>query len=254
MQHQPRRRFGQNFLHERGVIDRIVDAVDPRPGQSIVEIGPGLGALTIPLLARSGSMRAIELDRDLFEPLRAATAAVGRLDLIESDVLQVDFRALAAGGMLRVVGNLPYNLSTPILFHLIAQRAAITDMHLMLQREVVERMAADPGSKVYGRLSVMTQFACRVLPLFVIGPGAFRPAPKVESMIVRLIPHAQPPFPTHPERFEAIVRSAFGQRRKTLRNSLEGLVDEARFKRTDIDPGLRAEALSVEEFARLAAD
>ena len=183
-----KKHLGQNFLHERGVIDKIVQAVDPQPGDAIVEIGPGQGALTFPLLRKHGALTAIEFDRDLHAPLQAAARAHGTLRLIEGDVLGVDFTALAAemapaGGQIRLVGNLPYNLSSPILFHALDHAAAVRDMHFMLQKEVVERMAAGPGSKVYGRLSVMLQAYCAVTPLFIVPPGAFRPAPKVDSAV-----------------------------------------------------------------------
>src|SRR5690606_22518105 len=191
-----KKHLGQNFLHDTGVIDRIVQAIDPQPGDAIVEIGPGQGALTFPLLKKHGYVTAIEFDRDLHAPLQAAARAHGRLHLIEGDVLGVDFTALAAQrgdarGPIRLAGNLPYNLSTTILFHALDHAAAIRDMHFMLQKEVVERMAAGPGSKVYGRLSVMLQAYCAVTPLFVVPPGAFRPAPKVDSAVVRLVPKPQ---------------------------------------------------------------
>ena len=250
--------LGQNFLHDRGVIERIVLAVDPRPGDRIVEIGPGQGALTFPLLRRHGELTAIEFDRDLLQPLAAAAQAHGALSLLNANVLDVDFSALAAGGMpgeglLRLVGNLPYNLSSPILFHALDHAAAIRDMHFMLQKEVVERMAAGPGSKVYGRLSVMLQAYCRVTPLFKVPPGAFRPAPKVDSAVVRLQP--LPPgavVVADRTRFAHVVRAAFGQRRKTLRNALSGVVDATAIEAAGVRPDARAEQLSVADFASLA--
>ena len=178
-----KKHLGQNFLHERGVVDRIVLAIDPRPGDRIVEIGPGQGALTLPLLDRHGALTAIEFDRDLLQPLAAAASTHGELTLVAADVLGVDFTQLAEGGQIRLVGNLPYNLSSPILFHALDHAAAVRDMHFMLQKEVVERMAAAPGNKVYGRLSVMLQAYCTVTPLFTVAPGAFRPAPKVDSAV-----------------------------------------------------------------------
>src|SRR5690606_26001434 len=180
---EAKKSLGQNFLHDRGVIEKIVLAIDPRPGDRIVEIGPGQGALTLPLLDRHGAVTAIEFDRDLLQPLAAAARSHGELTLLNANVLDVDFSALAmqGGGELRLVGNLPYNLSSPILFHALDHAASIRDMHFMLQKEVVERMAVGPGSKVYGRLSVMLQAYCRVTPLFKVPPGAFRPAPKVDS-------------------------------------------------------------------------
>ena len=223
-----KKHLGQNFLHERGVIDKIVLAIDPQPGDRIVEVGPGQGALTFPLLDRHGALTAIEFDRDLLVPLAAAAQAHGELTLLNADVLDVDFSALAAGARIRLVGNLPYNLSSPILFHALDHAAAIHDMHFMLQKEVVERMAAAPGSKVYGRLSVMLQAYCAVTPLFKVPPGAFRPAPKVDSAVVRLLPRQPSEIGIDdPARFAQVVRAAFGQRRKTLRNALSGVADAA---------------------------
>jgi 16S rRNA (adenine1518-N6/adenine1519-N6)-dimethyltransferase len=245
--------LGQHFLHEREVIEKIILAVDPKPGDRLVEIGPGQGAMTFPLLDRHGSLTAIEFDRDLLEPLAAAARVHGELTLIHSDVLDVDFTALADGTPLRLVGNLPYNLSSPILFHALDHAAAIRDMHFMLQKEVVDRMAAGPGSKTYGRLSVMLQAWCEVTALFTVGPGAFRPPPKVDSAVVRLVP--RPPASVgivDPARFAAIVRDAFGQRRKTLRNALSRLCDEATIRAAGLDPQARAEQVPVSGFVRLA--
>ena len=251
--HRAKKHLGQNFLHDRGVVDMIVLAIDPRPGDRIVEIGPGQGALTFPLLDRHGALTAIEFDRDLLHPLADAAQSHGDLTLIAADVLAVDFSALAGDGQIRLVGNLPYNLSSPILFHALDHAAAVRDMHFMLQKEVVERMAAGPGSKVYGRLSVMLQAYCTVTPLFTVPPGAFRPAPKVDSAIVRLVPRAANAIGIHdPRRFADVVRAAFGQRRKTLRNALDGVVDSVTLHTADVDPQLRAEQLAVADFIRLA--
>jgi 16S rRNA (adenine1518-N6/adenine1519-N6)-dimethyltransferase len=252
--------LGQNFLHERGVIEKILLAVDPKPGDRIVEIGPGQGALTLPMLDRHGALTAIEFDRDLLEPLAAAARAHGELTLLHADVLSVDFTALAAAGgpagsdtRLRLVGNLPYNLSSPILFHALDHAPAIRDMHFMLQKEVVDRMAAGPGSKVYGRLSVMLQAECAVTPLFKVAPGAFRPAPKVDSAVVRLVPRpAGAAGIVDRARIAAVVRAAFGQRRKTLRNALGGLLDAAAIEAAGLRPDARAEQVPVEGFVRLA--
>jgi 16S rRNA (adenine1518-N6/adenine1519-N6)-dimethyltransferase len=250
---EAKKHLGQNFLHERGVIGKIVQAIDPQPGDAIVEIGPGQGALTFPLLDRHGALTAIEFDRDLHAPLQAAARAHGELKLIEGDVLEVDFTALAGDGQLRRVGNLPYNLSSPILFHALEHAAAVRDMHFMLQKEVVERMAAPPGGKVYGRLSVMLQAYCTVTSLFTVPPGAFRPAPKVDSAVVRLVPRAPGTIGIRDHaRFAAVVRAAFGQRRKTLRNALSGTVDAEAIVAAGLDPGARAEQLSVADFVRLA--
>jgi 16S rRNA (adenine1518-N6/adenine1519-N6)-dimethyltransferase len=247
--------LGQHFLHERHIIDKMLLAIDPKPGDRFVEIGPGQGALTFPLLDRHGALTAIEYDRDLLAPLTEAAKAHGELSLVHSDVMNVDFTALAAGTPFRLVGNLPYNLSSPILFHALDHAAVIRDMHFMLQKEVVDRMAAGPGSKVYGRLSVMLQAYCRVTSLFKVPPGAFRPPPKVDSAVVRLVP--LPPEQVgivDPKRFADIVRAAFGQRRKTLRNALSTVCDAERIAAAGIDPQARAEQLQVAEFVRLAND
>ncbi len=245
--------LGQHFLHERGVVDKLVMAIDPRPGDRIVEIGPGQGALTFPLLDRHGALTAIEFDRDLLAPLTAAATSHGELTLINSDVMNVDFTALADGIPFRLVGNLPYNLSSPILFHALDHAAVVRDMHFMLQKEVVDRMAAGPGSKVYGRLSVMLQAYCTVTALFMVPPGAFRPPPKVDSAVVRLVPH--PPERVgidDPRRFADIVRAAFGQRRKTLRNALSNVCTADDIVRAGVDPQSRAEQLAVADFIALA--
>lgn len=249
--------LGQHFLHERGVIDKMLLAIDPRPGDVFVEIGPGQGALTFPLLARHGALTAIEFDRDLLVPLAAQARAHGELELVHADVMDVDFTALArevAGdARIRLVGNLPYNLSSPILFHALDHAAAIRDMHFMLQKEVVDRMAAAPGSKVYGRLSVMLQAYCTVTSLFKVPPGAFRPPPKVDSAVVRLVPKPADRIGIDdPKRFAAVVRAAFGQRRKTLRNALGGVCPVEDIEAAGIDPQARAERLDVADFVRLA--
>ena len=248
-----RRRFGQHFLHDPKVIERIVATIDPRPDQALIEIGPGRGALTAPLLQRAGELTAIEIDRDLAGALQARFGAP--LKLIVADVLDVDFTTLRADRKpLRVIGNLPYNISTPLLFYLLAQRAAILDMHFMLQREVVERMVAVPGTKAYGRLTVMLAPWVRVESVLDVGAGAFRPAPKVASAVVRITPFAGPAFPIlSTERFERVVRAAFSQRRKTLRNALKGLVSEEQLRGLAIDPGLRPERLEPRQFALIAA-
>jgi 16S rRNA (adenine1518-N6/adenine1519-N6)-dimethyltransferase len=250
-----RKRFGQHFLHDPGVLARIVGAIDPKPGDRLVEIGPGRGALTLPLLGRCGKLEAIEIDRDLAPVLRAAAAGRGELVVHEADVLEVDFRALHGGGAkLRVCGNLPYNISTPLLFHLLEAREAIADMHFMLQKEVVDRLVAPPGGKTYGRLTVMVAAACAATSLFRVGRGAFQPPPAVDSAVVRLVPHAADPFPLpDPARFARIVAAAFSMRRKTLRNSLRGLVDAAQFSAAGVAAERRPETLAPAEFARLAA-
>ncbi len=251
--HRARKRFGQNFLHDPGTIERIVRAVAPRPGQRIVEIGPGLGALTAPLVEAAGHIDVVEIDRDLVARLRRRFTPE-QVTIHEGDALAFDFRALAGEGeRLRIVGNLPYNISTPLLFHLMEQLDAIESIHCMLQREVVERMAARPGEKSYGRLGVMIQYHCRVTPLFRVGPGAFRPAPKVESAVARLTPHPHPPVEVADEAlFATVVAQAFGQRRKTLRNALRKLLPAERIEAAGIDPGARPETLDLADFAALA--
>lgn len=253
MQHTPRKRFGQNFLHDPLIIGKIVQAINPQPGERLVEIGPGQGAITLPLLQAAGRMDVIELDRDLVEPLAGKCRTSGKLAIHRADALTFDFCTLADGNPLRVVGNLPYNISTPLLFHLLDQYQCIHDMHFMLQKEVVERMAAQPGSRAWGRLGVMLQYRCRVKPLFNIGPGAFDPPPKVESTFVRLDPYDTPPVSVDNETvFSDVVRQAFAQRRKTLRNTLRTLLDADEISAVGIDPGVRAETLGLAEFAALA--
>ena len=252
--HKAKKRFGQNFLHDAGVIQRIIACINPKTGEHLVEIGPGQGAITRELLKRCGRLDAIELDRDLIQPLTASCAELGELNIHSSDALKFDFSQLAKDGRpLRLVGNLPYNISTPILFHLLQYADIIHDMHFMLQKEVVDRMTAGPGSKTYGRLSVMMQTWCQIESLFEIGPGAFRPAPKVDSAIVRLIPHVTPPYAIQdPAHFARLVTSAFAQRRKTLRNSLGKLMDAGQISAAGIDPSLRAERLSLGDFVELS--
>lgn len=251
---KPRKRFGQNFLHDPATIGRILSAVAARPGEHIVEIGPGRGAITTGLLRAAGSLDAIELDRDLIAPLQALCSDLGELRVVSADALKVDFCGLAsAGEKLRVVGNLPYNISTPLLFHLLDQADCIGDMHFLLQKEVVQRMAAGPGSKSYGRLGIMIQVRCRVQSLFMIGPGAFHPPPKVDSALVRLIPHSEPVHDIHdPAAFATLVGHAFAQRRKTLRNTLKPLLNAEAIAACGIDPSARAEQLAITGFARLA--
>jgi len=268
--HIPRKRFGQHFLHDQGILRRIVEAIAPKADDRIVEIGPGEGALTLPLLRAAGHMTAIELDRDLIASLAARARDIGALNIISADVLTVDFGDLAGGpsrpslaygapGLLssntplRVVGNLPYNISTPILFHCLDYTDSIRDMHFMLQKEVVDRMAAPPGSKTYGRLSVMLQLRCTVEPLFKVPPGAFRPPPKVDSAIVRLTPLPAHLLPDADAKLiERLVRAAFGQRRKTLGNALRDLATAKQIDAAGIDPRARAEQLAPSAFVALA--
>ncbi|MCP5195904.1 MAG: 16S rRNA (adenine(1518)-N(6)/adenine(1519)-N(6))-dimethyltransferase RsmA [Gammaproteobacteria bacterium] len=252
--HLPRKRFGQHFLHDPGVIARIIAAIHPLNGERLVEIGPGLGALTQPLLRAAGELDVVELDRDLLEPLRACCAGLGVLRIHAADALEFDFTALRGSGpRLRITGNLPYNISTPLLFHLLEQAEHLHDLHFMLQQEVVERMAANPGDSAYGRLSVMLQYRCRVESLFTVGPEAFHPPPKVQSAIVRLVPRETRSVAIRDERcFAEVVRKAFSQRRKTLRNSLNGLLDARQIQAAGIDPGARPESLDLAAFAALA--
>ncbi|WP_028919187.1 16S rRNA (adenine(1518)-N(6)/adenine(1519)-N(6))-dimethyltransferase RsmA [Pseudoxanthomonas suwonensis] len=251
--HTPKKSLGQNFLHDRSYIERIVQAIDPQPGDRVVEIGPGQGALTLPLLRRHGTLTVIEFDRDLVGPLAAMAEGVGELAIVHRDVLQVDLTALAGGERIKLAGNLPYNISSPILFHALEHAAAIRDMVFMLQKEVVDRMGAGPGSKVYGRLSVMLQAYCTVTPLFVVPPGAFRPAPKVDSAVVRLVPRDPATIAIRDrDRFANVVRAAFGQRRKTLRNALNGVCDAAQFEAAGVAADARAEQIDVAAFIRLA--
>lgn len=248
MKHIARKRFGQHFLTDSAVIDGIVRAIDPRPGEPLVEIGPGLGALTQPLLARCERLTVVELDRDLAERLRRNPA----LQVIESDVLRVDFAGLAqaAGRPLRVVGNLPYNISTPILFHLLPCAAQVADQHFMLQKEVVDRMAAGPGSKAYGRLSVMLQWRYDIESILDVPPEAFDPPPRVDSAVVRMLPWPQPAA-LDPARLEALVAAAFSQRRKLLRHALGRWLETEGYT-GDFDLQRRAEEVPVAEFVALA--
>ncbi|MEF7615411.1 16S rRNA (adenine(1518)-N(6)/adenine(1519)-N(6))-dimethyltransferase RsmA [Aquincola sp. MAHUQ-54] len=249
MKHIARKRFGQHFLSDDIVIDAIVGAIDPRPGEALIEIGPGLGALTLPLRERCAALTVIELDRDLAARLRRQDG----LTVIESDVLKVDFAALGAerGQPLRVVGNLPYNISTPILFHLLGFASAVQDQHFMLQKEVVDRMVAGPGSKAYGRLSVMLQWRYAMESVIDVPPEAFEPPPRVESAVVRMLPHAKPAAVDF-ARLEELVAVAFSQRRKVLRNTLGRWLDERGFTGA-FDLQRRAEEVPVAEFVALAA-
>jgi 16S rRNA (adenine1518-N6/adenine1519-N6)-dimethyltransferase len=250
VKHIPRKRFGQHFLADAAVIDAIVGLIDPRPGQALVEIGPGLGAMTDPLVARCERLTVVELDRDLAARLRKRA----ELQVIESDVLRVDFSALAsaaaAGDRLRIVGNLPYNISTPILFHLLPAAAQVEDQHFMLQKEVVERMAAAPCSKDYGRLSVMLQWRYDIESVLDVPPGAFEPPPRVDSAVVRMLPFPAPPA-VDAALLGELVATAFSQRRKLLRHTL-GKWLEARGFGGSFDTQRRAEEVPVSDFVALA--
>lgn len=252
--HRARKRFGQNFLHDAGVINNILRAVSPREGQRLVEIGPGQGAITEGLLSSGAQLDVIELDHDLHPLLLARFGASPQFTLHKGDALKFDFRALANDGeKLRIVGNLPYNISTPLMFHLIGQSDCVADMHFMLQKEVVQRLAAGAGMNHYGRLGIMVQYHCQVEHLFNVGSGAFTPAPKVDSAIVRLTPHAQLPHPADDVgMLEQVVREAFNQRRKTLRNTLKSMLDAESIEAEGIDPTLRPEQVDLAGFVRLA--
>jgi 16S rRNA (adenine1518-N6/adenine1519-N6)-dimethyltransferase len=249
----PKKQLGQHFLTDRNVIAQILLAVDPRPGERLVEIGPGQGAITLPLLKQHHALTVIEFDRDLITPLAIAAEGLGDLTIVHKDVLLVDFGKLAGDERIRLVGNLPYNISTPILFHVMEHAEGIVDMHFMLQKEVVDRMAAAPGSKVYGRLSVMLQASCEVEPLFDVPPAAFRPPPKVDSAVVRLRPKPAAAIGIRDVKlFERVVREAFGMRRKTLRNALQNVCDAAAIEAAGIRPDLRAEQVEVAGFIKLS--
>lgn len=256
--HRARKRFGQHFLHDSNVVTRIVSAINPQPDDHIVEIGPGLGVLTEALLACVPEMDAVELDRDIIPKLAERCGAIsgthGRLNIHEADALQFDFLTLVKNNKpLRIVGNLPYNISTPLMFHLIEMHTHIRDMHFMLQKEVVDRLAAQPGNKNFGRLSVMMQYHCQVESLFNVPPEAFEPPPKVNSAVVRLVPHSELPVKVKDIRIlEKLVTQAFSQRRKTLRNTLKSMINAEKMEALGINPTRRAETLSLEEFAVLA--
>lgn len=250
--HRARKRFGQNFLHDPGTIQRIIQAIAPQKNEHIIEIGPGKGAITTHLLEQVEKLDVIEIDKDLVAALRTNFGNNQQLTIHETDALQMNFDAFNTND-LRVVGNLPYNISTPILFHLLSFRYCIKDMIFMLQKEVVERICADNGNKQYGRLSVMLQYYFNVESLFVIKPGAFTPSPKVDSAIVRLTPNNSPEETLlDDESFKIIVREAFSQRRKTLRNALKNYLNEEIIQQARIAPENRAENLSVSDFVRLA--
>jgi 16S rRNA (adenine1518-N6/adenine1519-N6)-dimethyltransferase len=250
-----KKRFGQHFLHDPGTIERIVRAVAPRPGDRLVEIGPGRGAITVPLLEAAGAIDVVEIDRDVLPALEARCRGRGELRVHVEDALAFDLRALRGDGPpLRLVGNLPYNISTPLLFRFIEQLDAVSDMHFMLQREVVARMAAAPGGKDYGRLTVMLAPWVHVERLFDIGTGAFSPPPQVVSTFFALRPHASPPFErSDPDCYARVVAAAFSQRRKTLRNSLAALLDAGQIASAGVDPSARPETLEPARFAALAA-
>jgi 16S rRNA (adenine1518-N6/adenine1519-N6)-dimethyltransferase len=274
MKHQARKRFGQNFLQDRQVIERIISVIDPKTDDLLVEIGPGQAALTHPLFFSGAELHLVELDRDLAARLTqqidswrsiwtanpdsatnpgSAAKEESRVQLHVADALKCDFEELLGGRPFRLIGNLPYNISTPLLFHLLQWPDLVRDMHFMLQREVVNRMAAEPGGKTWGKLSVMCQYQCQVTPLFSVPPTAFVPQPRVESTFVRLVPHKTAPVKIKTlKSLDTVVSKAFGQRRKTLRNSLRDTIDAQAIEAAGIDPGLRPEMLTMKQFALLS--
>lgn len=251
---KPRKRFGQNFLQDKNIIQKIIKAIAPKKTDHIVEIGPGLGALTIQLLPILKNMDVIELDRDLVPKLQTACRNLGELNIHQADALRFDFKKLVKNEhLLRIVGNLPYNISTPLIFHLLEQIDCICDMHFMLQKEVAQRLAAKPNNKNYGRLSVMVQYCCRVKELFTVSSHAFYPVPKVESALVYLVPHKKISLPAkNISALEEIVKLAFNQRRKMIQNCLKGSVSKEQFSNLNISPKLRPEQLSVEDFVKIS--
>ena len=252
MEHRPRKRFGQNFLHDANIIARIVDTINPKPEQQLVEIGPGQGALTSVLLERIKHLDVIELDRDLVTLLEKQFPHHEQLTIHSADALRFDYCQLAKE-KIRLIGNLPYNISTPLIFHLLEQRHCIHDMHFMLQKEVVERMAAQPSTRAYGRLTIMVQLFCQVEKLFTVPPGAFNPPPKVDSMIVRLVPYEAPQYEIKNQKLlREIVNQAFSQRRKTIRNALKTMLTEDQIHSVGIEPGARPETIPIQGFVNLA--
>jgi len=256
--HRARKRFGQHFLVDPVIVQQIVQVIHPKAGDHLVEIGPGLGVLTELLVPHVWQLDAVELDRDIIPKLKNKLRSFNNLQIHSADALTFDFCELMQQSAkpqqpLRVVGNLPYNISTPLIFHLIEQIECIADLHFMLQKEVVDRMVAQPNHSAYGKLSVMLQYHCQAEKCFDVPPSAFSPPPKVESSVVRLIPHQQPPVAVGCfADFSSLVSAAFAQRRKTLRNNLKGMLSESQITAANIDPQRRAETLSLQEFAALS--
>ena len=251
--HKARKRFGQNFLHDQYVIDKIVRAIHPVPEDRLVEIGPGIGAITEPLLEAAGRLDVVELDRDLIPILRTKFFNYPDFCIHEGDALKFDFNQIAEQQPLRIVGNLPYNISTPLIFHLLSHHNTVQDMHFMLQKEVVKRMVAGPGSKAFGRLSVMTQYYCHAMPVIDVPPECFKPAPKVDSAVIRLIPKKPEQRSAKSTKLlNTVCLEAFNQRRKTLRNSLSNLLTAEELTSIGIDITLRAESLTLKQFIDIA--
>jgi len=254
MSHKPRKRFGQNFLHDKMIIQRIVNSINPRQDDHVVEIGPGEGALTELVLDKIGRIDVVELDRDLIPLLKIRFVLQDGLSIHQADALKFDFCQLQnSSEKLRIIGNLPYNISTPLLFHLFEHSHCIQDMHFMLQKEVVDRIVAKPGDSAYGRLGVMLQYFCHAEYIFTVKPGAFHPPPKVDSAIVRLVPHEKPPVDIQNfDEFSKLVNFSFTQRRKTLRNILKGKLDSAGIEALGLDPTIRPERLSLADFTNIS--
>ncbi len=251
--HRARKRFGQHFLHDKNIIDKILRAIGANEGDNLLEIGPGQGALTIPLLKQCKKLTAVELDRDLIPELSRISSKYGELNIINTDILTFEINSLPVIKPFRIVGNLPYNISTPLMFHLLESTDSILDMHFMVQKEVAQRIVSTVGSNHYGRLSVMMQYQCDCQYLFDVAPGCFKPPPKVNSAVIRLIPHDQPEFKVGSSKlFAKIVQTAFGQRRKTISNSLKSMISPEIFDRCDIDTRLRAENLRGQDYAQLS--
>ena len=253
--HKARKRFGQNFLHDHYVIDKIVRSINPKPEDCLVEIGPGMGAITEPLLEASGKLNVVELDRDLVPILRTKFFNYPDFNIYEGDALKFDFSQLLEHDdqQIRIVGNLPYNISTPLIFHFLSHHKMVKDMHFMLQKEVVERLAAGPGCSDYGRLGIMAQYYCKVEPLFIVGPGSFNPPPKVDSAIVRLVPYDELPHPAKDTKIlQQVVREAFSMRRKTIRNTLKNLLNADEIAELGLDTSLRPERLSLQDYVKVA--
>ncbi|KFZ36930.1 ribosomal RNA small subunit methyltransferase A [Shewanella mangrovi] len=252
--HTARKRFGQNFLTDSNIINRIVGAISPDNDHIMVEIGPGLAALTEPVAESIDKLTVVELDRDLVERLKQHPFLKDKLEIHQGDALQFDFSQLMQPGKkMKVFGNLPYNISTPLMFHLFEYAEHIASMHFMLQKEVVLRLSASPGSKAYGRLTVMAQYYCQVIPVLEVPPESFTPPPKVDSAVVRLVPYEQPPYPCDDiKQLQHVTSTAFNMRRKTLRNNLKGLFSDEDFSNLNIDASLRPEQVSVAQYVALA--
>lgn len=253
--HFARKRFGQNFLHDDYIIESIVAAIQPKADQALVEIGPGLAALTVPVSKYVDHLTVVEIDRDLASRLIDNPLLNNKLTVIEQDALTFDFNELKQelGKPLRVFGNLPYNISTPLMFHLFEYANIITDMHFMLQKEVVTRLVAAPNSKDYGRLSVMAQYFCQIIPVLEVPPTSFKPAPKVDSAVVKLIPYKEKPYQVNDVKIlSRVTTEAFNQRRKTIRNSLSNMFTVEQLVELNIDPNLRAENITVQQYCQLA--